>query len=353
MTLVTTAGAVGVYFDKHKDKMYAAAFFSFFLGNLIGPILTEYLIKKTSYQQAMLIEASFFLLYLPAACVFRESNFCVSREDDSSDVQSEKGEVVTEEEMCRRQSVFSTSVDNIIIDEKVTESVSRSSSCLNILKSHSRVLKDKVFILYLVYFMFVSFGENTYYALAVEYAVETRNILDLEQAALGMTLTGVTSVIGSLAVAILSHWTFDRALFSSVTTLIVGMSLVFMPVVQSLGGMYAISVVYGFSDGLFAGGLSSTLAYQFGQNELFLTRYSYMLCVVGIGSVFGPIAAGYLGKAVGMVYSFYFLGGAVIAASVVLLLYWAGAKIMDSRESSDYLCVLSCLFSRRLHCFCD
>ena len=46
-----------------------------------------------------------------------------------------------------------------------------------------------------------------------------------------------------------------------------------------------------------------------------------MLCVVGIGSVFGPIAAGYLGKAVGMVYSFYFLGGAVIAASTIKLVF--------------------------------
>ena len=325
MAEVTSVGIVSVYFDKHQDKIYAGSYVFYFTGVLIGPILTEYLITKMSYEHAMLIEASFNLLHLFVAWIYRGSNCCKNSNIVFTGNLIEKGEQETLIVAQEKKVEDSGDMINLTADG----AISRSSSWLNTLRRHGNILKDKVFCLYLFYFILVSFGENTFYAMAIDYAVEIRNILDLEQAALCITLSGVTSMIGSLTVAILSHWTVDRVVLSSTATLVLGLSLIFMPVVQSVGGMYAISIVFGLAEGVFIAGTSSLVTYEFGQNNQFLTRFSYALCMMGLGSVFGPIAAGYLGKAVGMVYSFYFLGGTVIAASVVLLLYWAGAKIMD------------------------
>ena len=336
MAEVTSIGIVSVYFDKHQDKIFAASYVSYFNGVLIFPILTEYLIAKMSYKRAMLIEASFNLFHLFVALIYRGSNSC----GDCNIVLTANLIKKREQETLIVAQEKKVEDSDDMINLTADGAMSRSSFWLNTLRRHGNILKNKVFCLYMFYFFFVSFGENTFYAIAIEYAVETRNILDLAQAALDITLTGVTSVIGSLTIAILSHWTFDRVVFSSTATLVLGISLIFMPVVQSVGGMYAIAIVFGLAEGLFIAGMRSLVTYKFGKNDQFLTRFSYMLCMIGLGSVLGPIAAVYLGIAVGMVYSFYFLGGAVIAASVVLLLYWAGAKIMDSRKTDDHHCEL-------------
>ena len=174
--------------------------------------------------------------------------------------------------------------------------------------------------------MMVSIGENTYFALEIDYVVSTRNLVSLEQAALGMSLTGIGTVIGSFSLALMSHWSFDRLAFSAVVTLFLGISLTLMPIVQSVYGVYGVNIGFGIADGLYVAGMASLIEYQFGQNEQFLVRFSYQLFVIGIGSLVGPIVAVNVGKAVGMSNSFYFLGGASILASIVLLLYWLVAR---------------------------
>ena len=315
---LTSVGIVSTYFDRHKDKLYSALVTTAFIGILIGPTLTEYLIHHlTTYKYALLIEASICSLILPASLIFKGPNNSTSTPPVSKETKNSNETGIEE----------SSSVDPV--EEKDSEIKilkKKIFSCQNTIQSHKLVLKDLVFLLVLAYFMMVSIGENTYFALEIDYVVSTRNLVSLEQAALGMSLTGIGTVIGSFSLALMSHWSFDRLAFSAVVTLFLGISLTLMPIVQSVYGVYGVNIGFGIADGLYVAGMASLIEYQFGQNEQFLVRFSYLLFVIGVGSLVGPIVAVNVGKAVGMSNSFYFLGGASILASIVLLLYWLVAR---------------------------
>ncbi|XP_067930839.1 monocarboxylate transporter 5-like [Watersipora subatra] len=353
---ITSIGVVSTYFDKYKDKVYAALMTAGHGGILIGPVLTEYLLDATSYRTTILIGAAADLLIIPAALIYR-GTFCSKESLDKSVASSyNNGTFISDDSQtssslssdppCDNETSSSNESDKEDSDESITEQKvavdvegadidmkleqgaeemekeGSSKQPLSLrLKTNVAVIKDPVFILYMFYFMTVTLGENTYFALAVNYSVSTRGIFTLKQASFAMTVTGICTVIGSFFVMFLSHWSIDRQVFGIVTSTLLSLSLLAMPLVESPAGMFTISVVFGLTDGMFVSGISSLIQYQFGHNEQFLTRFSYLMLMVGVGSVIGPIGAGYLGTVIEMKNSFYFLGGVAICGPVASGVY--------------------------------
>ncbi|XP_067930837.1 uncharacterized protein [Watersipora subatra] len=355
---MTSVGVVSTYFDKHKDKVYAGIMASTSMGVLIGPVLMEYLIDMTSYQTGILIGAAAYLLIFPAALIYR-GTFRPRNDEDKSIVTSYNNKAIMSDSShslssinhtppCERKTcssnvdnIYTVAIesdidkrqDNIDINFKSNETqqknVSIGKKLRSKLQANLAVLKDALFIFYMVYFMAISLGENTYYSLAVDYSVSTRNILTLKEASLAMSVTGICVLAGSVVLIFLSHWSIDRQVFGIVTSTLLSLSLLAMPLVESPAGMFAISVVFGLMDGMFVSGISSLIQYQFGHNEQFLTRFSYLMLMVGVGSVIGPIGAGHLGNTVGMENSFYFLGGVSLCGSISYAIYVIFIKIKN------------------------
>ena len=262
------------------------------------------------------------LLILPAAVIFRgssQSSSAVNKEEKIADVDNKKCNTITE----NIEQSDSSSIDLCQAEEDNI----KSKSFLLTIKKQFVILKNPVFILVMFYYVFAGIGANTYYALAVDYTVKIENLLSLKEAALGMTLTGVGTVIGSIFVMVLSHWSFDRVVFSASCTVVLGVCMAFTSVAKTLVEIYVVGIVFGIANGAYASGIASLIEYQFGQNNEFVSRYSYVLSVIGVGAVVGPLVAGYVGKAVGMSYSFYILGGSTITASALLILYRVVVRI--------------------------
>ena len=291
------------------------------MGTLIAPILTEYLIQKLSYSYALLIEACMCLIILPTALVFRAPTIELDS-DQSTDENKTEDKIETENKLEHCKTIAksgeqsSTSLTALVKDE------SKFKFCSPTLKLHLKILKNPVFLLVLLYYFFGGgFSGVTYYGVVVDYFIKVRNLLDFEQAALGMTLAGVGSVVGSLLVTLLSHWSFDRVIFSASSTIVITLCVVLTPIAQTVGEIYAVFITFGVAYGTYASGMASLVEYQFGQNSDFVIRYSYVLFVLGIGGVVGPLLVGYVGTAVGMSYPFYFLGGSGMLVAAILIVY--------------------------------
>ncbi|XP_067930838.1 monocarboxylate transporter 14-like [Watersipora subatra] len=348
---IASIGVVSTYFDKYKDKVYAALMTAGYGGLLIGPAFTEYLLDATSYRTTILIGVAADLLIFPAALIYR-GTFCSQESLDKSVASSyNNGTFVSDDSQTSSSMSPAPPCDNEtsspnengkedsdvnIIQQKVAVDVEGADLDIKLkqeaeelekeesskkrlslrLKMNLAVIKDPVFILYMFYFMTVSLGENTYFSLAVNYSVSTRDIFTLKQASFAMTVTGICTVIGSFFVLVVSHWSIDRQVFGIVTSTLLSLSLLAMPPVETPAGMFIISVVFGLTNGMFNSGMASLIQYQFGHNEQFLTRFSYLMLMVGVGSVIGPIGAGHLGTVIGMENSFYFLGGVAICGPV-------------------------------------
>ena len=82
--------------------------------------------------------------------------------------------------------------------------VTPDSQRLSVLASHEYVLKEPAFILFLFYNFFAAAGEFTFYAFAVDFSA-SMGILTLTDAALGVTLTGISFFVAAFLLTILSH----------------------------------------------------------------------------------------------------------------------------------------------------
>ncbi|XP_067930002.1 monocarboxylate transporter 14-like [Watersipora subatra] len=353
---ITSIGVVSTYFEKYKDKIYAALMTASYSGLLIGPVLTEFLLDTTSYRTTILIGVAADLLILPAALIYR-GTFCPEESSDKVVASSYNNQTFSSDdnhtslsispappcdnqksspnESDKEDSDANITQQKVAVDvveadidmkvEQSTEEIEKEGSSkqpLSLrLKTNLAVIKDPVFILYMFYFMTVSLGENTYFSLAVDYSVSTRGIFTLKQASLAMTVTGICTVIGCVFLTFLSHWSINRQVLGMVTSTLISLSLLAMPLVETPAGMFTISVVFGLTDGMFVSGMSSLIQYQFGHNEQFLTRFSYLMLMVGVGSVIGPIGAGHLGAVIGMENSFFFLGGVAICGPIASGIY--------------------------------
>lgn len=362
---LATLGIVPVYFKKHANKLYPWAVTAFSAGVLITPVLIEHLIETTSYTYAMLIEAAIFGLTFPAALIFRgpchSSGFTIEKtvnaaknvvgikddgevnaaylketeENGDKSCGSSYGDTKLELGSADLPCPESTSSDKTSI-QTTDKKVSMPSSSLRlIIRSHFVVLKEPVFVLYLIYIMCFSLGDGTFYALAVDYVTNTRSILDLNEAALGMTLTGIGGLVSSSLLIVISHWSFDNALLNIITVLVTSAVLLCMSVVYTVPQAYVLFSVFGVGDGVFAAQMAPLLKYQFGYSEDFTIRLSYAFFVVGIGSTLGPLSAGYIGTAIGMQYVFYFLGGSTLLSVIILTPYWLTKRIVSIRTSSE------------------
>ncbi|XP_067930835.1 monocarboxylate transporter 12-like [Watersipora subatra] len=221
---IASIGIVSTYFDKLKDKVYAGVIAAGYVGVLIAPVLTEYLIDTTSYRVAILIGAAAYVL-----------NRTPSPDNGCKEFLSHK-------KVPEADSLLDISQTKQCTD---SEDVGMSP------KSEQHEQK------------------------------EADIDIKLEQGA------EKTDRLGS----------------------------------KSSAGMFAISVVFGLTDGMFVSGMSSLIQYQFGHNEQFLTRFSYLMLMAGVGSVIGPIGAGHLGTVIGMKNSFYFLGGVAICGPIASGIY--------------------------------
>ena len=200
------------------------------MGTLIAPVLTEYLIQELTYSYALLIETCMCLLVLPAALVFRAPTIEVdSDQSKDENITEEKTETENNLEHCKTiaKSVeeSSTSLATLVKDE------SKSKSCSPTLRAHLNVLKSPAFLLILLYYL-VGGGLTgvTYNGVVVDYIVKAKDDIDLKQAALGMTLKGVGTIIGSLLLTLLSHWSFDRVIFSASSTIVLALCVVLTPI---------------------------------------------------------------------------------------------------------------------------
>ena len=88
---------------------------------------------------------------------------------------------------------------------------------------------------------------------------------------------------------------------------LLGIALICASLSNSLPTIYASYIAFGFVEGCFVNNLLAWIALEFKDSQHFTTRIGYVLCMMGIGSLVGPIATGYFIKATNMKYALYFL----------------------------------------------
>ena len=193
---------------------------------------------------------------------------------------------------------------------------------LEAMKTHLTVLKDVSFIMIHVYFLFGSISENTFYAFAVEFPVDIE-LLTPEEAAIGVTLEGISMIIGWVFVWIISHWNIDRHLLAIASLFLLGLSLIITSMSRSLPMIYASYIAFGFLEGCYVKNWIAWISLKFAHSQYFTIRVpSYVYFLVGGGSLLGPIAAGYFMKASHVKYTFYFLSSFPMVGSLVIFPSW-------------------------------
>ena len=359
---LTGTEVVGLYFEKHRDKMYPAQALSFAVSMIAIPSLLEYMIKILSYKTAMIILAMPHLLAFPIALVYRGPCHKLGKNNDhtlsgNDNVRGEESPVEDKFEMsntlqtegeCGKVSLSTLENNNLTVitpeadrelnpsklkgnsendiiaceETTPTGTTETKTSKRSVIKSHLYVLKDWKFVLFLFYFLVTSVGESTFYAFAVDYSV-TLEILDLKQAALGMTLSGV-----SLCAACLLAITIGSAF-------VMGISLTFISLCRSLPTIYACFIIYGFTEGVYIANAPTLVQTSFKDSVYMLIRLSYVYVMTGIGSLVGPVMTGHFAETFGIQYLFYFLGVFPLTGSAVLLPYFVYQKVASYRKLNN------------------
>lgn len=394
MILMASTNIVSTYFDKHKDKVYAGMITANCAGVVIGPILTEYLIKTVTYTYALIVLACINLVVLPAAIVYRgptsfkhgaqyPGETIISQSEDSGQINSaySDGEqkvlsgtlstdgaaglvaiksscIVTETIKEQRETIIDISLtlgpsdseatlkpsdieatlrpsdsETSISCTKQRETIRASTRIPKTLRPHVYVWTKPSFVIFLLSFVCISIGENSVYALAVEYSVTIQQVLDLQQAAVGMTLTGVSTVVGAVITTIVCHWKFDKTLYILASSFTMCLSVLLLPVAQTLVGLYILFILFGISEACYVSIVIPWLGHQFDEEGLTIVRASHTYFAMGLGLMFGPVMAGYIGRAVGMHYVFYIVGTVSMIGPALILLQWLKSK--NDRACSD------------------
>ena len=371
---LTGTEVVGLYFEKHRDKMYPAQALSFAVSMIAIPSLLEYMIKILSYKTAMIILAMPHLLAFPIALVYRGPCHKLGKNNDQTlsgndNVRGEESPVEDKFEMsntlqtegeCGKVSLSTLENNNLTVitpeaDREVnpsklkgnsendiiaceettpTGTTETKTSKRSVIKSHLYVLKDWKFVLFLFYFLVTSVGESTFYAFAVDYSV-TLEILDLKQAALGMTLSGVSLCAACLVMAILSHWQLNRLAITIGSAFVMGISLTFISLCRSLPAIYVCFIIYGFTEGVYIANAPTLVQTSFKDSVYMLIRLSYVYVMTGIGSLVGPVMTGHFVESFGIQYLYYFLGVFPLTGSAVLLPYFVYQKVASCRKLNN------------------
>lgn len=353
--------------------MYPAQALSFALAMIATPSLLEYMIKVTSYKTAMIILAMPNLIQLPVAFVYRgpckdsqadvvegstgienEARTIEENHELSDDPQMGNKSELEEDshhtnnnnntgnsKILKNPSNVETEInleklegdgnfDDVDLSEEATPKSNETPDKLSIITSHLYALKNWTFILYLFYFLVTSVGESTYYAFAVDFSVSL-GILNLTEAALGMTLSGVSLCTGCLAMAILSHWQLPRLEITVGSAFVMGIALICVSLSKSLTVIYVCFIIYGFTEGVYVANAPSLIQFSFEDSDYMLIRLSYVYVMTGLGSLVGPVMTGYFTKSYGIQYLFYFLGAFPLTGSMVLLPYLVYKKVAACR----------------------
>ena len=348
---------VAVYFDKYKEKVYAGLITFLSVGLSIAPTLLEHLMKTMTYRYAMLLRSSVFILAIPIALIYR-GPCCTSKEEEKGqapsvcDGESNKGfesvetsdkkasQTGVEEEAAvgkkdgRTSDVVPLQNSNESLENDLRDSQEKDDNPkLSVVKSHLHVLKDPVFIAMMLYFLLGSFGESTFYAFAVEYPA-TVGILAVKEAALGATLTSVGLLVGCVFVWIVSHWDINRYALAISSLFLLGIALICAGLSNSLPTIYASYIAFGFVEGCFVNNFLAWIALEFEDFQHFTTRIGYVYCMIGIGSLIGPIVTGYFIKATAMKYAMYFLSAFPMLGSLMIVPVWINVKVKQCRSES-------------------
>lgn len=358
MMFLVSMDIIGHYFVRHRGKVYTGSMTSFSVGLLIGPTLLEYLIATMFYKNAMITMGLINSLSFPIAFVYRGQCGSKARTVDSDPEEPRHGDInstyvpdsreihtswqtakpsaASEVNTCPDKMNDSESDIKVNIHTKL-ESVESSEPDQNTAvivttaASHIYVLRDCEFILILLYFMFATFGENTFYSLAVDFSVSL-GILSLEEAALGMTITSISVIVSCLALALLSHWVFDRLALAIFSVMFLGVTLLFMTRCSTLVTLYSLFVLFGVMEGLFIANGLPWIDEHFNQQDYFTVRMSYVNFVLGLGSLAGPMACGYVIKVAGMSNVFYLTGAVPLVGAFIILPLWIRRKFQDCRR---------------------
>ena len=355
---VCAADIVAVYFNKHKEVVYTGLLTFAAAGMAVAPALLEYLIKTLSYRNAMLIRSIFLLLATPAAFIYRgqcsraKVTSAVSDADRNTHVNAgyveeddSKQEKINTDTQEKINTNMTGAADNSVKSKserpaeegEENHSASEQNGGRNgdikhsVIKSHLHVLKDVVFILILLYFMIVTISENGFYALAVDIST-AKGLLTLDQAALGVTLAGTSLLVGCVLVWILSRWELDRYALSIFSMLIMGLCFIFAAVSKSLPTLYTSFIAFGFIEGFYMNNILPWIADLSAEDSQYFTlRISYVFFMVGVGSLVGPVSAGYFIEATDASYGFFFLAAFPIIGALIILPVWLKAKLSSCR----------------------
>ena len=353
---------MAVYFNKHKEVVYTGLLTFAAAGMAVAPALLEYLIKTLSYRNAMLIRSIFLLLATPAAFIYRgqcsraKVTSAVSDADRNTHVNAgyveeddSKQEKINTDTQEKINTNMTGAADNSVKSKserpaeegEENHSASEQNGGRNgdikhsVIKSHLHVLKDVVFILILLYFMIVTISENGFYALAVDIST-AKGLLTLDQAALGVTLAGTSLLVGCVLVWILSRWELDRYALSIFSMLIMGLCFIFADVSKSLPALYASFIAFGFIEGCYLNNVIPWIADLSAEDSQYFTvRISYVFFMVGVGSLVGPVSAGYFIEATDASYGFYFLAAFPIIGALIILPVWLKAKLRSCRKDIE------------------
>lgn len=333
MTQIASFDIVHYYFEKHEHKVYGAILCSFFGGLVVGPTLVEHLMQKLSYKFMLIVLAAVNTANIPTAFVYRGSCLTNSHANEGHQLMTEvKAETSSSHdkddaedalmEVCDTSNDEATSGDVTDISPTLNQDDDvKTGNLKSIIHTHLSLLLQPQFILGMLHYLLSSVGDNTFFALTVSYTVD-QAILTSAEAALGMTITGGSMVVGSLALTIASHWQLNRLLINSVSEAVYGLSILLLPVTSGLYATYALMIIFGLANSIYATNTLSYIAQEFGSEQHFVAKVAYMLSAVGVGSLIGPVLSGYIASHAGYQVAFYFAGCSPIVGSAMLMAGW-------------------------------
>lgn len=332
MSRLASTDVIAVYFDKHKDKIFAASATSGLAGAMVAPVTLEYLYLTVSYKYTLLVLAATAALNLVPVLVYKDIRSCCLRSRSQESEDSEKwtdqntSNDINNDELKTSQ-LYENGDDKLEevkwIDERVEGETEREDEegDLPTIKLHLQFLRQPAFLLVLGSCMLTTLGQNSFVSLAADYMIR-KGVLTAQQAALGMSILGGATIVGSLMLTLASHWPLDRVLVTVVSSFTLGLIIVFTPLCKGITSAYPLLFAFGVFDSIALANVVSLISHEFGSDGHLMAKVSYMFMSMGMGSVIGPVIAGYLTTLTDGDIALYFLGSMSMCGAAILISYW-------------------------------
>lgn len=287
---------LGHYFDKHMGLVNGIVAFGSSLFSIILSIALPYLLKGIQVKYTFIVLAGMYLILV----------FCT----------------LTWKPLIPKQSnlaALTLSKESVV--EHVNDCCAFAKTFLN-----TKIFKNKAYVIWAVSLGLSLFG---YFVPFVHLVKHTKDLFPGENGAFLITCTQITSAIGRLVFGKVADLKFvNRITMQQVAFLVMGVTTACIPFSSSFGGLIAISLVLGLSDGVFVcliGPIAFDIVGQYQASQ----AIGFLLGIFAIPFTIGPPVAGALYDSMGSYKVAFHAAGAPPILGAILMFLIPKVKQVD------------------------